>query len=927
MSDVALRLRLGSATLTRARSHGEITSGRTLHYRTMTAHPGGLHDPAIFGEPGGRQARAASAHIELHAPVAHPLFTRALAQVLGVTHATLTATLNFTATLPTGERGPAGVWSALQSIHGGHRPAGKRAGPVLALLAHQDRDVRDLMLWTLPVHPAGLRPVMESRGVTVKSDLNDLYRFVIRARDRLQELRQASAPELLLDTAHAELQRTVTTLITTIASTLHGKPGRIRKTLLGKRVDYSARAVITPDPHLPLTHAGLPESVARTLFEPHLTRDLRREGVPGRVIKAVLRDPAPLDADTRAALDRILAGHVILVNRAPTLHRQSLLAFTPRLTHDHTLHLHPMACEGLNADFDGDTMAIHLPVSQAAQREARELLTLSANLLRPATGTLAVTPSKDMLLGLYRLTSPGEAPSETPSKTPSETSNRSSAKTVTELLIGANLGVLPWHRPQPIRHGTLPSPCTPGQALAWQTVTDATGDETLYAGEILNKSRAAALITRCLQVHGPDVTVTLLDALKTLGFQHATAQGITVGITDVLEAPERDGILQTASAEAARIDALARDGHASPEERDANLIRHWTAVKDDISAVTLAHYAQQPNNPLNLMIQSGARASAAQLTQLSGMRGLMARPDGRTFPTPILASFRRGLNISEFFISSHGARKGSADTALRTAQAGHLTRQLVSALQHVRVTEGDCRTPWGVIEDVPTPGRTVLTVLPDGRRVVRSPLHCASATGICQACAGAALHHLKPYAPGAPIGLIAAQSLGEPGTQLTMRTFHTGGVAGTDMTGGLQHLQQLLARPALSAGTLASELQRVYAEQGVTVHPTFTELAARFIATRGLRGTISTSGWLARAATGNTTAVLTTAALHAETDPLTDVQARVITAGLPEQVTSHQAEQVTRHHAPLHHTEDTPPAPRPLFTPGPSVLAALQETP
>ncbi|MDP9765471.1 hypothetical protein [Deinococcus enclensis] len=694
---------------------------------------------------------------------------------------------------------------------------------------------------------------------------------MITTRDRLHALRDTPAPPLLILTAHVQLQEAVTDVTTFLLGNLAGKRGRFRRTMLGKRVDFSARAVITPGPDLPLDEVGLPEPVARELFTPHLRRALRAEGVPGRVVHQILHDARPLDADTRDTLSRVMAVHVVLLNRAPTLHRQSLLAFRPVLVPGLTLRLHPMACEGLNADFDGDTMAVHLPLSAAAQDEARRLLTLRANLRSPATGQLAVAPSKDMLLGLYRLTQRREGVPGAP---------LALFRDADEAALAVELGHLDWVEACRVRLGGQVHETTPGRAKVWQAVAEVTEDPDLYALELLDKAATRALLTRTLTTHGAAVTVTLLDALKTLGFRHATSDGVTVGIEDVLPAPEREEVILAAQVQAQQLTRARDTGHATPDETDRALIAHWTAVKDDLGARTVAHLRAHPENPLGVMLASGARGNASQVTQLAGMRGLMARADGSTFPTPILASFRLGLTATEFFISSHGARKGSADTALRTAQAGYLTRRLVNLLQAVQVTEEDCGTPWGVTEDAEVPGRTVLTVLPDGRRIVRSPLTCQSSAGVCRACMGLALHDLTPHPLGANVGILAAQSLGEPGTQLTLRTFHTGGVAGNDMTAGLGTLVKLLERPGPHPPRVAQDLLAVYASQGVTLHPVHAELTARTLAGRGLTPGRSGGGWLAQAAAGRTTPILTRAALHAERDPLTDPLARVMTPGL-----------------------------------------------
>ncbi|MFC6663842.1 hypothetical protein [Deinococcus multiflagellatus] len=471
-------------------------------------------------------------------------------------------------------------------------------------------------------------------------------------------------------------------------------------------MDFSGRAVITPDPSLTLDQVALPEAMARTLFAPHLIAALRREGVPFRVTRAVLADPRPLDADTRATLETLMAAATVLVNRAPTLHRPSLLAFTPVLSPGLTLGLHPLACEGMNADFDGDTVAVHLVLGTAAQREARERLTLRANLRSPATGQLAVKPSKDMVLGLYQLTQ-AAASSRTPLPAfcgPDEAA------------LAVATGVADWTDDCLVMLGGERVRATPGQAQVWQTVTALTGDAGLYRPQPLTKGAVTTLISQALARCGPDTAAQLLDALKTVGLTHATVAGLSIGISDVLELPERSEWLALGQAQVQALDAQVAAGLLTSPERDRAALQTWTELKEALGAETVAWFEASAHNPLTVLLTSGARGSSAQLTQLAAMRGLMARPDGTTVLHPVLSSFRRGLSPLEYFLSSHGARKGAADTALRTAHAGYLTRRLVLTLQHWRVAPGDCGDTTGVAEEPPSPGRIRL---PGGR--VRSP--------------------------------------------------------------------------------------------------------------------------------------------------------------------------------------------------------------
>lgn len=908
-----LRLRLGHDAGTLARSHGEVTRAHTLHWRTHHPHPGGLHDPVLFGplqahrcdcgKFTGRQhhgitcdrcgvqighprvRRTRSAHLTLATPCAHPLYPRELAHLLGWSPRLLADVLSGREPAP-GTHATTGqaVWDLLNDTDWTDEALSGPRRDLVQLLAAQGRHPRDLMLRVLPVHPAGLRPVTDSARGLVKADLNDHYRRVLYAHDRLRRMHEIEAPELLIRTAIVQAQDAVTETLLFLARSLSGKTGRFRRTLLGKRVNFSARSVITPGVDLTLDEVGLPEAVARELFLPHLTRELRWEQVPGSVIRRILRDSAPLDAQTREALERVLARHVVLVNRAPTLHRQSLLAFTPRLVSGLTLRLHPMACEGLNADFDGDTIAVHLPLGRAAQEEARTRLTLRANLRSPASGELAVKPSKDMLLGLYRLSQRRDV------------MTCPAFRDADEAALAVHHGHLDWVEPCRVKLAGEVHSTTPGRAQVWQAVREATGDPALYDLTLLTKASTAALITRCLDTHGPDVAVRLLDALKTLGFQHATLDGVTVGIDDVLQAPERDTEIRRGQHHERELHAQEQAGLLTAPERERAVIGLWTDLKERVTVATLAHYRAHPENALSVLLESGARGSPAQVTQLSGLRGLMARADGSTFPTPILANFRTGLSATEFFISSHGARKGAADTALRTAQAGYLTRRLVNVLQDVRVTEPDCGTLDTVRDAQAWPGRTVVRTHPDGSQDVRSPLSCQAATGVCAACAGLDLSSLRAFPLGAAVGIIAAQSLGEPGTQLTMRTFHTGGVAGHDMTHGLQALVRHLEQPSEDAPGLARTLLEIYARQGVTLHPTHAELTARVLAGQGLNRARPGGGWLARAAARQTVPTLARAALHAESDPLTDLHAQAMTGTL------------TPTHGYRAHEVDAPPA-------------------
>ena len=686
-----------------------------------------------------------------------------------------------------------------------------------------------MVMDVIPVIPPELRPLVPLEGGRfATSDLNDLYRRVIIRNNRLRRLIEIRAPEVILRNEKRMLQEAVDALfdnsrrvnavrsdnnraLKSLSDMLKGKQGRFRQNLLGKRVDYSGRSVIVVGPELQLHQCGLPKDMAVELFKPHIIRKLIERGV-AKTVKTAKKMVERKGPEIWDILENIIDGHPVLLNRAPTLHRLGIQAFQPVLVEGKAIRIHPMVCTAFNADFDGDQMAVHVPLSYEAQLEARMLMLSSHNILSPANGLPIVTPTQDQVLGCYYLT-------KSKSGDLGEGKMFSSPK---EVLIAYDQGKIGLHAKIKVKINGEMIETTTGRIIFNQILPP----EIPFVNELLNKKRLVQLIAVIYRLCGNIVTATFLDKLKTLGFTYATKSGLSISIDDVIIPKEKFDLISKAQKEVDSVESQYYRGFITNGERYNKVIDIWTRVTSKISdrlIETLQHH-KEGFNPLFMMVDSGARGSREQVRQLAGMRGLMAKPQkslsgatGELIENPIISNFREGLSILEYFISTHGARKGLADTALKTADAGYLTRRLIDVAQDAIITEYDCGTIKGVAtsalkeaEDIKEPlaerilGRVSLYDVVDpltnevivkagemidedkAQRisetsietvVIRSVLTCDAQRGVCAKCYGSDLSNGKLAEPGLAVGVIAAQSIGEPGTQLTLRTFHTGGTA------------------------------------------------------------------------------------------------------------------------------------------------------
>jgi len=706
-----------------------------------------------------------------------------------------------------------------------------------------------MVLDVLPVIPPDLRPLVPLEGGRfATSDLNDLYRRVINRNNRLKKLMDLKAPEIICRNEKRMLQEAVDALLDngrhgrpvlgsgnrplkSLSDMLKGKQGRFRMNLLGKRVDYSGRSVIVVGPNLKLHQCGLPKKMALELFEPFIIRKLREKGFV-HTIKGAKRMVERAKIEVWDILDEVIKDHPIMLNRAPTLHRLSIQAFYPVLVEGKAIKLHPLVCAAFNADFDGDQMAVHIPLSLEAQIECRlELLSIN-NLFSPADGRPVISPSQDVILGLYYLTK-----EEINSK--DEDKVFASAE---EVLVAFNDGFFNIHKriklkvDEPVWGEEKPSliisqeealkdkkekgegkyqvaiiETTVGRVLFNALLPDGFG----YVNDLLDKKKVGAVISNCHKRFGQGKTIHLLDDLKDLGFTHATLAGISIGIDDMTVPKEKGEILKDSRQKVSKVEDQYRKGIITGRERYNKIIDIWTHTTESIS--DLVFQQMDPFNPVFIMADSGARGSRLQIRQLSGMRGLMAKPSGEIIESPITASFREGLTVLEYFISTHGARKGLADTALKTADAGYLTRRLVDVAQEMVVTISDCKTLNGITVSAIIEGDelvvslkeritgrvaldSIVDIVTDQKVVeageviteekaefiehlgiekvrIRSVLTCEAERGVCIKCYGRNLATQRFVEIGEAVGTIAAQSIGEPGTQLTMRTFHIGGTA------------------------------------------------------------------------------------------------------------------------------------------------------
>ncbi len=699
-----------------------------------------------------------------------------------------------------------------------------------------------MVLTVLPVIPPDLRPMVQlDGGRFATSDLNDLYRRVINRNNRLKRLLELGAPEVIVNNEKRMLQEAVDSLIDnaqkgkavsargqrklkSLSDLLKGKQGRFRRNLLGKRVDYSGRSVIVVGPHLKLNQCGLPKSMALELFKPFVMRKLVEYNYAHN-IKSAKRLVDRSSAEVWDVLEEIIKDHPVLLNRAPTLHRLGIQAFEVILVEGSAIQIHPLVCAAFNADFDGDQMAVHVPLSEAAKEEARRLMLSSHNLLKPASGEPIVEPTKDMVLGVYYLTMdhPGEKGEGKVFSSPDEVAL---AYDLGHVALHAKIKVvLDGKTGRLARKGDLIE-TTVGRVLFNEIVPP----ELRYVNDALDKGRLKDLVAAVYAKLGPEGTAEVVDRIKEIGFKYATRSGLTIAIDDITVPLEKQVILNRVTGQVNEVEQQYRRGLITEDEQYVKTVELWTEATDEITEAVRKEMA--PESPIRVMANSGATKGGFQpIRQLAGMRGLMADPAGRIIALPIKSNFREGLTALEYFISTHGARKGLADTALRTADAGYLTRRLVDVAQEVIINEEDCGTMNGIWIDAASKertgenfservvGRVTATsiahpktgevLVPAGEMIteeawpsiaaakidrihVRSALTCEARHGMCAKCYGRDLARGGLIRPGEAVGIIAAQSIGEPGTQLTLRTFHTGGVAGVeDITNGLPRVEEL----------------------------------------------------------------------------------------------------------------------------------------
>ncbi len=714
-----------------------------------------------------------------------------------------------------------------------------------------------MILEVVPVIPPELRPMVQlDGGRFATSDLNDLYRRVINRNNRLKRLLELGAPDIIVRNEKRMLQEAVDALIDngrrgrpvtgpgsrplkSLSDMLKGKQGRFRQNLLGKRVDYSGRSVIVVGPELKFYQCGLPKKMALELFKPFIMRNLVQNG-QAHNIKSAKRMVEKVRPEVWDVLDEVIKDHPVLLNRAPTLHRLGIQAFEPVLVEGKAIKLHPLVCTAYNADFDGDQMAVHVPLTVEAQAEARFLMLSVNNILAPKDGSPITTPTQDMILGSYYLTYPGL-------EDRSSAAEKGDGKVFTdpaEMMMAYQTGAVGIHAKVKVRMKLTPD--DPGQ-LVESTVGRFIFNEQIpqdlgfvdrskdpYGLEVdflVCKKDLTRIIDKCFRAHGNTETAKMLDHIKSTGFKYSTKAAVTIGISDMVACPDKDEIIAKTQAVVDKYQAAYRRGLMSNNERYEKVIQLWHAATEEVANSLMGYL--EPTNNIKIMADSGARGSKNQIKQIGGMRGLMGSATGKTIEIPITANFREGLSVMEYFISANGARKGLADTALRTADSGYLTRRLVDVSHNIIVREEDCGTDEGIEVRAFTDGKEVIeplslrivgrTALEDisdpntgellveaGEEIsegaakaiessgieavkIRSVTTCKCEHGICAKCYGRNLATGGPVHIGEAVGIIAAQSIGEPGTQLTMRTFHTGGVsvAGNDITQGLPRVEEL----------------------------------------------------------------------------------------------------------------------------------------
>ena len=725
-----------------------------------------------------------------------------------------------------------------------------------------------MIMDVVPVIPPEIRPMVQlDGGRFATSDLNDLYRRVINRNNRLKRLLELGAPDIIVRNEKRMLQEAVDALIDngrrgrpvtgpnnrplkSLSDMLKGKQGRFRQNLLGKRVDYSGRSVIVVGPDLKIYQCGLPKEMAIELFKPFIMKRLVQTGVASN-IKSAKKMVERGKPEVWDALETVIKGHPVLLNRAPTLHRLGIEAFEPILVEGRAIKLHPLVCTAFNADFDGDQMAVHLPLSVEAQAEARLLMLSANNLLKPQDGKPVTVPSQDMVLGSYYLTIDRDT----------EKGAGKVFRNEDEALMAYDEGVIGIHAPIKVRRSVVVDgetitgivDATAGRLIFNQKIPQDLGfierhtKEDMLKLEIMQtcgKKQLGKIIDKCIRKHGFNTTAEVLDAIKAMGYKYSTKGALTVSFSDIAVPEQKQSLIEASEKKVAAIDRKYKRGFITDTERYRLVVKEWEETTKIVTDALQEKMERDRFNPIHMMAQSGARGSINQIRQLAGMRGLMANAAGRTIEIPVKSNFREGLSVLEYFISARGARKGLADTALRTADSGYLTRRMVDVSQEVIIREEDCGAKIGIwVEDImegnscieplaerlvgrypvddvihPETGEVLqrkedMMTEQDADRIVaagikkvqiRTVLQCRARKGVCAHCYGSNLAFNAECAMGEAVGVIAAQSIGEPGTQLTMRTFHSGGIAGSDITQGLPRVEELFeARKPKKVATLA----------------------------------------------------------------------------------------------------------------------------
>jgi DNA-directed RNA polymerase subunit beta' len=714
----------------------------------------------------------------------------------------------------------------------------KRTKLVSALMKAETRP-EWMILQRLLVLPPDLRPMVQlDGGRFAASDLNDLYRRVINRNNRLKKLMSIGAPEVICRNEKRMLQEAVDTLLNnsaragktlftagdrrklrSLSDMLKGKQGRFRQNLLGKRVDYSGRSVIVVGPHLKLYQCGLPKEMAMKLFKPFVIGRLIRDELAHNV-KGAERLVQDGGKEVWDILEEVIQDKFVLLNRAPTLHRLGIQAFNPILIEGKAIQLHPLVCAAFNADFDGDQMAVHVPLSKRAQQEARELMCASTNLLKPSAGDPVINPTQDMILGCYFLTQVHDG----------KKGEGMTFASTDEALLAFDQEVVDLQANIKVRisniDGTREIIETSVGRVKFNQILP---EELRFVNETLRKKDLSRLISKTLELVGDEEAVSVADRMKDVGFHYATFSGVSISADDMVVPAGREELLATANERVRQLNNYYWKGLMTADERYTHAIHTWSRTKNEISSMMIEEFMKYDENDITYVIDSGARGNWGQVTQLSGIKGLVANPSGRTIELPIQSNLKDGFTVLEYFIATHGGRKGKSDTALKTAEAGYLTRRLVDAVQDVIIREDDCGsvdTHWvtreeseeigeafanrifgrTLSEDLKFKSKTLakrngeidqdLLNLIDEQKVeavpVRSMMTCKTRRGICKKCYGRDLGDNDVVKLGTPVGIIAAQSIGEPGTQLTMRTFHMGGVAeGSDITQGLSRVEEL----------------------------------------------------------------------------------------------------------------------------------------